>query len=361
MLAVLFSGIGYTMQILGPLSVLNFLQVTSRHGILIKDGRALEQIRTVETVVFDKTGTLTLERPHVGQLYPLNGVDAIGLLTYAAAAEQPQSHPIARAICQAAEAEGIALPTIADGAYQIGYGIQVTLQGKIIRVGSHRFMEMEGIALSPEIEAIAENGHSQGYSMVYVAIDEMLGGVIELHPTIRPEAKRVVHALQKHGLELYIISGDHEIPTRSLATKLGIEHYFAETLPEDKGSLIARLQKEGRSVCFVGDGINDSVALKQAEVSVSLRGASAIATDTAQIILMDETLNQLPHLFGLSREFEANMKVNLMTSVVPGVIIIGGAFLGIVGYPGAIIWFNLGMGAGLINSLLPLFRRRNKY
>ena len=185
--------------------------------------------------------------------------------------------------------------------------------------------------------------------------------MIELHPTIRPEAKRVVHALQKHGLELYIISGDHEIPTRSLATKLGIEHYFAETLPEDKASLIARLQKEGRSVCFVGDGINDSVALKQAEVSVSLRGASAIATDTAQIILMDETLNQLPHLFGLSREFEANMKVNLMTSVVPGVIIIGGAFLGIVGYAGAIIWFNLGMGAGLINSLLPLFRRRNKY
>lgn len=360
MLAVLFSGIGYTMQILGPLSVLNFLQVTSHHGILIKDGRALEQIRTVDTVVFDKTGTLTLERPHVGQLYPLNGVDAAELLTYAAAAEQRQSHPIARAICQAAEAEGIALPTISDGAYQIGYGIQVTLQGQIIRVGSHRFMEMEGIALSPEIEAIAEQAQAQGYSLVYVAIDNMLGGAIELHPTVRPETQRVVDALQGHGLQLYIISGDHEMPTRSLATSLGIEHYFAETLPEDKAGLIAKLQEEGRSVCFVGDGINDSVALKQANVSVSLRGASAIATDTAQIILMDETLNQLPHLFALSHEFEANMKVNLVTSVVPGVIIIGGAFLGMVGYAGAIIWFNLGLGAGLINSLLPLLRRNNR-
>lgn len=360
MLAVLFSGIGYTMQILGPLSVLNFLQVTARHGLLIKDGRVLEQIRNVDTIVFDKTGTLTLERPHVGQLYPFNGVDAVELLTYAAAAEQRQSHPIARAICQAAEAEGIELPPIAAGAYQIGYGIQVTLQGQQIRVGSRRFMEMEGIALSPEIEAIAEQGQAQGYSLVYVAIDNMLGGAIELHPTVRPETQRVVDALQGHGLELYIISGDHEMPTRSLATSLGIEHYFAETLPEDKAGLIAQLQKEGRSVCFVGDGINDSVALKQANVSVSLRGASAIATDTAQIILMDETLNQLPHLFALSHEFEANMKVNLVTSVVPGVIIIGGAFLGVVGYAGAILWFNLGLGAGLINSLLPLLRRNRK-
>ena len=360
MFAVLFSGIGHTMNTLGPLSVLNFLQVTSGYGVLIKDGRALEQIRNVDTVVFDKTGTLTLGRPHVGQLYPCNGLNARELLTVAAAAEQRQSHPIARAICQAAEAEGIELPSITAGAYQIGYGIQVTLQGQQIRVGSHRFMEMEGIALSPEIEAIATQGQAQGYSLVYVAIDNVLGGAIELHPTVRPETQRVVDALQGHGLELVIISGDHEMPTRSLATSLGIEHYFAETLPEDKAGLIAQLQQEGRSVCFVGDGINDSVALKQADVSVSLRGASAIATDTAQIILMDETLNQLPHLFDLSREFEANMKVNLMTSVVPGVIIIGGAFLGMVGYAGAVIWFNLGLGAGLINSLLPLVRRNNR-
>ncbi len=360
MFAVLFSGIGHTMNTLGPLSVLNFLQVTSGYGVLIKDGRALEQIRNVDTVVFDKTGTLTLEHPHVGQLYPCNGLNARELLTVAAAAEQRQPHPIARAICQAAEAKGIELPAIAAGAYQIGYGIQVTLQGQQIRVGSRRFMEMEGIALSPEIEAIATQGQAQGYSLVYVAIDNVLGGAIELHPTVRPETQRVVDTLQGYGLDLVIISGDHEMPTRSLATTLGIEHYFAETLPEDKAGLIAQLQKEGRSVCFVGDGINDSVALKQADVSVSLRGASAIATDTAQIILMDETLNQLPHLFDLSQEFEANMKVNLMTSVVPGVIIIGGAFLGMVGYAGAVIWFNLGLGAGLINSLLPLVRRNNR-
>ena len=175
MLAAFSVPIGVFLMATTPLTLLGYLDMSARSNVLVKDGRSLDLLDRIDTVVFDKTGTLTLERPHVGQLYPLNGVDAIALLTYAAAAEQRQSHPIARAICQAAEAEGIALPTIADGAYQIGYGIQVTLQGKIIRVGSHRFMEMEGIALSPEIEAIAENGHSQGYSMVYVAIDEMLG------------------------------------------------------------------------------------------------------------------------------------------------------------------------------------------
>lgn len=360
MLAVLFSGVGYTMKILGPLSVLNFLQVTSRHGILIKDGRALEQIFTIDTVVFDKTGTLTLEQPHVGQIHVVDDIDASTLLTYAAAAEQRQDHPIARAICQAADEQGIVLPPISASAYKIGYGLQVTVEGHCVKVGSRRFMQMESITLSPQIETLADQGQAQGYSLVYVAVDGQLAGAIELHPTLRPEAHRVVQALQQRGLDLYIISGDHEMPTRSLASKLGIAHYFAETLPEEKASLIAQLQAEGRSVCFVGDGINDSVALKQAQMSVSLKGASTMATNTAQIILMDETLNQLDRLFELSEEFEANMKVNLATSVVPGMIIIIGAFMGVIGYAGAVLWFNLGMSAGLVNSLLPLIQRKKQ-
>ncbi len=112
-------------------------------------------------------------------------------------------------------------------------------------------------------------------------------GAIELHPTIRPEAKEIIRELQERNISIYIISGDHKKPTKKLAEALGIEHYFAEVLPQDKASLLSQLQDEGKSVCFVGDGINDSIALKQANVSISLRGASTIATDTAGIILMD--------------------------------------------------------------------------
>ncbi|MFZ4655711.1 MAG: heavy metal translocating P-type ATPase [Caldilineaceae bacterium] len=354
-LAVLFSGMGYTMKILGPLSVLNFLQITSHHGILIKDGRALEQISKVDTVVFDKTGTLTLEQPHVGALYPCNGYDEATLLTYAAAAEHRQTHPIARAILQAAAERELALPAIHEAAYEVGYGIQVTVDEQVIRVGSQRFMALSAIPLPPEMLALQEQAHAQGYSLVYVAVDDHLAGVLELHPTVRPEAQRIVAGLRAAGITVYIISGDQSGPTRALAEELGVDYFFAETLPEHKADHIARLQEEGRFVCFVGDGINDSIALKKAQVSISLRGASTIATDTAQIILMDQTLNQLATLFAIAEKFERNMHWDLMSSVAPGAVIIGGALLGVVSFGTSIALFYLGLTAGLVNAMSPLF------
>lgn len=356
-LAILFSGVGYNMKLLGPFSVMNFMQLTAYQGILIKDGRALEQVSKVDTVVFDKTGTLTLEQPHVGRLFTCHGYDEQQLLTVAAAAEDRQTHPIARAIQQEAHNRKLELPPINQAAYEVGYGIKVTLDQKQIRVGSHRFMGMEAIAIPDEIEAIGKAAHSEGSSLVYVAIGDQLAGAIELVPTVRPEAKRIINSLRQAGLSMYIISGDHERPTRALASQLGIDHYFAETLPENKAELIAQLQEEGKTVCFVGDGINDSIALKTANVSVSLRGASTIATDTAQIILMDQTLNQLEVLFELSAQFESNMQANLVTTVVPGVIIIGGAFMGLVGYGASIGIFSVGLVAGVTNAILPRFRR----
>ena len=359
-LTILLSGIGYNMRLLGPVSLLNYLQLTSLNGILIKDGRALEQIRNVDTVVFDKTGTLTLEQPHVGAIYACNGYDEMTLLTYAAAAEHRQTHRIACAIIQAATEQGLTLPTVSDASYQVGYGIQVVLDGKLVRVGSNRFMAMEAIAIPIEIDTLAQSAHSEGHSLVYVAVDEQLAGVIELHPTVRPEAKRIVNALHQRGIETYIISGDNEGPTRALAKQLGIDNYFAETLPENKAQLIRQLQQEGRFVCFVGDGINDSIALKTAQVSISLRGATTIATDTAQIILIDETLNQLERLFILADEFEANMQINLITTIVPAVVIIGGVFLGVVGYASGLVLFWAGGISGMLNAMRPLLQAQTK-
>lgn len=354
-LAILFSGIGYNMRLLGPLSVMNYLQLNAEQGILIKDGRALEQISQVDTVVFDKTGTLTQDIPHVGGLFTCHGYDETQLLTYAATAEYRQTHPIAKAIVQEAEKRGFSLSTISEAAYEIGYGIKVTIDGKQIRVGSHRFMAMENIPIPENIEHIQKITYEQGHSLVYLAINNQLAGVIELVPSVRPEAKQIIDYLHQAGLELIIISGDHEWPTRTLASSLGIEHYFAETLPENKADLIGQLQEEGKSVCFIGDGINDSIALKKANVSISLRGASTIATDTAQIILMDQNLNQLKALFELSTRFESNMHINLMTTVLPGIIIIGGAFSGMIGYARSIGVFTVGLAAGVTNAMLPRF------
>lgn len=355
-LTMLITGFGYNMKLLGPLSVLNYLQLTALDGILIKDGRALEQIRNVDTVVFDKTGTLTLEQPHVGAIHPCNGYAGETVLICAAAAEHRQTHPIARAILQAAEEQALTVPSVSDASYQVGYGIKVVLDGKLVRVGSNRFMQMEEIAVPSTIQALAHEAQAQGHSLVYVAVDDQLAGAIELQPTVRPEAKRIVDVLHQRGIEIYIISGDNERPTRSLAEQLGIDHYFSETLPENKAELISQLQEEGNFVCFVGDGINDSIALKTAQVSISLRGATTIATDTAQIILMDETLNQLERLLELADDFETNMQVNLMTTVVPGAVIIGGVLLGVVGYGSAIALFWAGGITGIWNAMRPLLQ-----
>lgn len=354
-MAVLLSGMGYSMRMLGPLSVLNFLQLAVHRGILIKDGRALEQLSQVDTVVFDKTGTLTLEQPHLGAVHCCDGFTEEQLLGYAAAAEQRQNHPVAKAVLQAAHEHCLTLPSVDEATYEIGYGIRVRLDEQDVHVGSRRYMAQCGFAVPAGLDAVTENCHAKGMTLIYTAIDDQVAGALELHPTVRPEAEQVVASLRRRGLDIYIISGDSQRPTQALAEQLGIEHYFAETLPEHKADHIARLQAENRKVCFVGDGINDSIALKKAHVSVSLKGASSVATDTAEVILLDQSLQHLEQLFQLSEHFEQNMRTSLKTSLVPGAVTIAGAFMGRIGFGWAMFLSVGGILAGTANAMAPVF------
>lgn len=357
-LTILNAPIINTLRMAAPLSVLNFLQIAAKQGILIKDGRALELLGTVDTIVFDKTGTLTQEVPHVGAIHSCSDLNENELLRLAAAAEQKQEHPIARAILQEASDRQLTLPQVTHAKYEVGYGLKVTIDDKLIFVGSKRFMEMTNIAIPTDIVLQQERCNQQGYSLVYIAIDHELAGAIELHPTIRPEARQVIQELRERNLDIFIISGDHEEPTRQLANQLGIEHYFAETLPENKADHVRELQKQGRNVCFIGDGINDSIALKTANVSISLRGASMIAMDTAGIILMDETLNRLVDLFDLAQNLKANMQTNFAITFIPGIICVTGAFFLHFGLLSAMLLYQAGMLAGITNAMLPLIKHR---
>ncbi len=357
-LSIIWASFGYTMRLISPISVLNFLQILSQKGILIKDGRALESLSQVDTIVFDKTGTLTLEQPHVSRIYSCNGMPETELLTYAAAAEYRQSHPIAKAILEEAQHCGLSLPSFEEAAYEMGYGIKVRFDDRLVRVGSARLMEREGIELSDDLRKLQDKCNHQGTSLVYLALDEQLEGAIELRPSVRPEAKAVIDRLHERQISTYIISGDYEEPTRQLAEALDIRHYFAETLPENKAALVEQLRQEGKFVGFVGDGINDAIALRTANVSISLRGASTAATDTAQIILMDGTLTNLNLLFDIASDFELNMDNNLKTSVIPGIICLGGVFFLNFGLFTGMIIYNLSLLAGLINAMIPLLQHQ---
>src|SRR5713101_2741668 len=312
--AVINSDLGTGIRMAAPLAMLSTLALCAQRGVLVKDGRALDLLCEVDTVLFDKTGTLTRERPEIGRMIGVNGFRPLQILRFAAAAERKFHHPIALAILQKAAEQGLRLPSTDATRYKVGYGITVGIPDGVngvlrVRVGSRRFMETEGVPLTQEVEAALDEAHREGHTMVMIAVDDELGGALELRAAVRPEVRGIVRGLRERGIKhIAIISGDHEAPTRKLAEELGMDRYFAQVLPADKADYVEKLQKEGRKVCFVGDGINDAIALKKANVSISLRGATSIATDTAHVVFMEQSLGRLCELRDIARDLERNVR-----------------------------------------------------
>ena len=353
--AIVNCDLGTGIRMAAPLAMLSSLALCASRGILIKDGRALELMSEIDTVLFDKTGTLTQERPEVVQTHACQPWHEDAILGYAAAAEQKFHHPIALAILHAAKARGLALHSVDDSEMKIGFGIRVHLDGHLVRVGSRRFIEMEGIAIPSDVVQALERAHALGNTMVLVAIDEALGGAIELQAAVRPEVADIVAGLRARGIKyLAIISGDHEAPTKRLAEQLGMDRYFAQVLPADKADYVAKLQAEGSKVCFVGDGINDSIALKKANVSISLRGASTIATDTAQIVFLDAGLSHLCELRDIAANLRSNVQRSWQMIVVPNVICVAGVFTMGFGIMASVAFNNVTAVAALANGLWPM-------
>ena len=353
--AVLNSDFGTGIRMAAPLAMLSSLALCANKGILVKDGRALELMNEVDTVLFDKTGTLTRERPEVGRIIAAEGFDDDQILRYAAAAERKFHHPIALAILHKAREQNLDLPPIDDTRYKVGYGITVHVEGHEVRVGSKRFMETEGIDLPEEVRRGLEASHLEGHTVVMVSVDGKLGGALELQAAVRPEVRDIVAGLRARGIKhLAIISGDHDAPTRKLAESLGMDRYFAQVLPADKADYVEKLQKEGRKVCFVGDGINDSIALKKANVSISLRGASSIATDTAHIVFLEEGLAKLCELRDISKELDRNVKRSWNLILAPNIACIVGVFTLGFGIMASVVTNNVAALAALGNGMLPL-------
>jgi len=353
--AVLNSDFGTGIRMAAPLAMLSTLALCAQKGILVKDGRALELMGEIDTVLFDKTGTLTRERPEVGRIIAANGFGEEEILLFAATAEQKFHHPIAMAILHKAGEMGIALAKTDETQYKAGYGISVVIGGHTVRVGSQRYLEMEGIPITPEVQAALDEAHLEGFTLVMVGVDDQLGGALELQASVRPEVRGIVNGLRQRGIKhLAIISGDHEAPTAKLAKELGMDRYFAQVLPADKAEYVKKLQQEGRKVCFVGDGINDSIALKQANVSISLRGASSIATDTAQIVFMEQGLDKLCELRDLAQAMERNVRNSWKMIIVPNVVCVAGVFTLGFGIGASVVTNNVAALGALANGVWPM-------
>lgn len=352
---ILYCHIANTIRVVAPLSTLNYLNVAVKNGILVKDGHVLEELAQIDTFIFDKTGTLTQEIPEVGQIILCtNHYTENDILFYAATAEQKSVHPIARAIHKMAEDQQMILPTINDSSYDIGYGISVDIDGKTIEIGSSRFMQMKGVKISKKIQNKMDTALATGHSVIMLAINSTLEGLLEIHTIVRPEVKKTIRVLKESGIKfIAIVSGDHELPTRALANSLEIDCFY-NILPEEKANIVEKYQKEGRKVAIVGDGVNDAIAMEKADVSISLRGASSIATDVAQIVLMDGSLARLPDLLELSKQLDKNLSRSLVLNIIPNVIALNGVLFFHFGMLTTMLISQSPLVMGTVNALLPV-------
>jgi Cu2+-exporting ATPase len=299
-----------------PTTVLAALTSAARRGILIRSGRALEQFAKVDTFIFDKTGTLTQGDVAVVCVKTVNGMSADRVLQLAASAEQRLTHPLASALVRYAEAQDVAILARDEWNYEVGLGVRAIIDGQTVLVGSKRFLQQEGVCLQCLYE---EHPDLQTGSLIYVASDGELRGVVQYTDPLRPESKEVIDILQEMGMEVHMLTGDNWKRAKSAAAKLDIPEacIHAEAFPETKATVVRELHESGRTVAFIGDGINDSAALAYADLSISFGNGSDIARETADVVLMRNDLQGLVEAIALARQSMGLIHQNTAIVAVP--------------------------------------------
>lgn len=288
--------------------------IGAKHNILIKDAATLENTSRLTAIVLDKTGTLTEGKPIVTDIVPL-GIESIELLQYAASVEQGSLHPIANAIITTAKEKGMTIPPGEKLQSVAGRGLEGDVNGKKVLVGKADFLRDAGISVeikdSP-IEPLTQSGKT----LSFVAIDNTFAGVIAVADTIRPTSKSAIARLKELGMETVMLTGDNASVAKNVAQELGVDRVFADVLPSDKASYVQKLQKEGKFVGMVGDGINDAPALAQADIGIAIGAGTDVAIETGSIVLMKSDPFDIVNAITLSKATVRKMKQNLFWAAI---------------------------------------------
>jgi heavy metal translocating P-type ATPase len=354
-ISVLIFDFATGIRVSAPTTVLATMTAAVHQEIVIKGGRALEVLATVDTLVFDKTGTLTPGAPSVvdvQSLVPELTPDQV--LVLAAAAERRLTHPAAQAIVRAAEARRLPIPERGDSHYIVGLGVEAEIDDRRVLVGSAQLFARHSLAISNEARDVADTAARQGISTVFVGRDSELVGAVCYADVPRSEARAVIQRLRDRGIrECVMVTGDSRLVAEVIARQVGIEHVEAEVFPEQKAEIVRALQAQGRVVAVVGDGINDSPALAYADVSVSLKAGSDVARETADVVLHGD-LHGLPEAIDLGRQAMRLLRQNLTIVGIPNA---AGMLLASVGLVGPVAATALNNGSNVtaaLNGLRPL-------
>lgn len=301
-----------------PTAIMAAIGQATKHGVIIKSGESLERMGKVDTIAFDKTGTLTHGYLEVSEVIPFKeSINKNDLLSTAASAESRSEHPLGKAIMTFADKENVPYSEPDAFSMSTGKGVKASVNDREVLCGNEVYLADHHVLVTDDISAMIVNLRNQGKAVILVAEDNQCIGAIAMTDVLRPEAKEIVQRLHQMDTDIVLLTGDNEKTARYFADQAGIRQVKAQLLPEDKVSSIVDLEKAGKKVCMVGDGVNDAPALKTADVGVAMGSmGSDIAVEAADIALMSDDISKLPYLKRLSNATVKTIKFSIALSML---------------------------------------------
>ena len=303
-----------------PTAIMVGIGKGAENGILIKDAESLELGHKVNAVVLDKTGTITEGKPVVTDLIWNQYFDSASLSSVLLALESKSEHPLAAAVVDKLKAGGINPALVSDFQSLTGRGTKGSWNGEVYFAGSHKLMEDNGVEVSPEMLKLVKSYLNDAKTVIYFSNNTDLLAVLAISDQIKSGSKQAVESLKASGIDVYMITGDNRETAAAVSRQVGIDYFEADTMPDDKYYFIKKLQAAGKIVAMVGDGINDSQAMAQADVSIAMGKGSDIAMDVAKITLISSDLNKIPQAIRLSRQTVRTIKQNLFWAFIYNLI-----------------------------------------
>lgn len=310
MIAVLVIACPCAMGLATPTAIMVGTGLGAEKGILIKDAESLEIAHKINSIIFDKTGTLTNGKPLVTDIVPIGKFSKMDVLKLSASLEKGSEHSLADAIVKKAEEEKVDMQAVSKFRAVAGHGVEGIIDSKHVYFGNRRLLEKEKISTDSHLENI-EKLETEGKTVMLLAVNKNLVGLIAVSDTVKESAKEAVVALQKKSIEVVMITGDNMRAARAIAKKLGIERILAEVLPDQKGREVKKIQAEGKVVAMVGDGINDAPALATADIGIAMGTGTDVAIEAADITLINKDLNSVISAIELSNRTIRTIKQNL--------------------------------------------------
>lgn len=334
-------------------ATLSSIATAAKKGILVKGGNYFESLASLHSIAFDKTGTLTKGQHEVTDVLPREDLNEEHLLQAAASIEKQSTHPLAVAIVRYSETKQIPLLPVTQFVDFAGKGVEAVVNGKKWRLGKRNFVAND----DSFGERVTEQFEAEGKSVVFIGDEDGIAGLITVKDTIRNEANKAIKQLKKAGIHTIMITGDGEGAARAISAEAGLDHYLANTLPEDKLIEINKLKEKYGRVAMIGDGINDAPALATANVGIAMGGGTDIALETADVVLTKNNLMRIPEAINISKKMNRIIKQNIFFSIAVILVLIAANFLQVIDLPLGVIGHEGSTLLVILNGLRMLSQR----